>query len=105
MNAIQDGGYSMLPWILALVGLAVPMIGSGFIGWPFVIGWLVLILLLWWIRPLADADRTSRMVVGIGALLFLALLSTFGGFYLMPAVILWLVLVALHHDPEARPTR
>jgi hypothetical protein len=81
------------------------MIGSGFIGWPFVIGWLVILLLLWWIRPLADADRASRMAGGIAALLSLALLSTFGGLYLMPAVIVWLVLVARRHDPEPRLTR
>jgi hypothetical protein len=62
MNANQDGRFSVLPWVFALVGLAVPMIGSGFIGWPFVIGWLVILLPLWWIRPLADADRTSRVV-------------------------------------------
>jgi hypothetical protein len=105
MNPNQDGRLSALPWVLALVGLAVPMIGSGFIGWPFVIGWLVLLLLLWWIRPRAVADRTSQIVAGIGALLSLALLSTFGGLYLVPAVIVWLLLVARRHDPEPRPIR
>jgi hypothetical protein len=105
MNANQDSRLSLLPWVLALVGLAVPMIGSGFIGWPFVVGWLVLLVLLWWIRPLADADRASQIVTGIGALLALALLSTFGGFYLMPAVIVWLILVARRHEPEPRRTR
>ncbi len=103
MNANRGSPFSVLPWVLALVGLAVPMIGSGFIGWQFVVGWLVLLALLWWTRPLADADRMSRIVAGIGALLVPALLSTFGGLYLMPAVAAWLVLVARSHDPVPVP--
>jgi hypothetical protein len=105
MDANNDRWVSALPWVLAVAGLAVPMIGSGFIGWPFVVGWLVLLLLLRWIRPLADADRASRIVGGLGALLSLALFSTIGGFYLMPAVIVWLVLVTRRHGLEPRPTR
>jgi hypothetical protein len=103
MNANHGGRSSGLPWILALVGLAVPMIGSGFIGWPFVVGWLVLLVLLRWIRPLADTGRQGRIVAGIGALLMLAVLSTLGGLYVLPAVAAWLVLVARSHDPEPLP--
>ncbi len=98
-------GLSALPWAVALVGLAVPMVGSGFIGWPFEVGWLVLLLLLWWVRPLGGADRTTRLVAGIGAVVALALLSTLGGLYLIPAVIVWLVLVASRHDSVQRPSR
>jgi hypothetical protein len=83
-----------LPWALALVGLAVPMIGSGFIGWPLVVGWLVLILVIWWVRPLGGADRTARLTVGVFVVGVLALLGTLGGLYLIPAVLVWLVLVA-----------
>jgi hypothetical protein len=106
MDANNERWVSALPWVLAVAGLAVPMIGSGFIGWPFVVGWLFLLLLLRWIRPLADADSASRIVGGIGALLSLALLSTIGGFYLMPAVIVsgwcWLHgVTARSHGPPA----
>ena len=83
-----------LPWAVALVGRAVPMIGSGFIGWPFVVGWLVLMLGIWWVRPLGGADRTARLAVGVFVVGVLALLSTLGGFYLIPAVLAWLVLAA-----------
>jgi hypothetical protein len=83
-----------LPWALALVGLAVPMIGSGFIGWPLVVGWLVPMLVIWWVRPLGAADRTTRLAVGVFVVAVLALLGTLGGFYLIPAVLVWLVLVA-----------
>ena len=83
-----------LPWVLALVGLAVPIVGSGFIGWRFVVGWLVLVLVIWRVRPLGGADRTARLAVGVFVVGVLALLSTLGGFYLVPAVLVWLVLVA-----------
>jgi len=83
-----------LPWVLALVGLAVPMVGSGFVGWPFVVGWLVLMLVTWWVRPLGGADRTARLAVGVFTVALLALLGTLGGLFLIPAVLVWLALVA-----------
>ena len=94
-----------LPWVLAVVGLAVPMIGSGFIGWPFVVGWLVVLLLVWWLRPLSDLDPTGWIISGIVALLLLAVLSTIGGWYLVPAVIVWPVLVSRSSRAESRLTR
>ena len=84
-----------LPWVLAVVGLAVPMVGSGFIGWPFVVGWLVVMLLVWWVRPLAGADRPVRLGAGVLAIGVLLLLGTIGGWYLIPAVVVWIVLVAI----------
>jgi len=103
VHATRVGWLSALPWAIALVGLAVPMIGSGFIGWPFVVGWLGLLLLLWWIRPLADADPTTRLVAGSGAVVALALLSTVGGLYLIPAVVVWLVIAAGRDDASPKP--
>lgn len=89
-----------LPWVFALAGLAVPMIGSGFIGWPFVVGWLVLLLLVWWVRPLGGASRAARLGTGVLVIGLLALLGTLGGFYLVPAVIAWIVLVASERSPN-----
>jgi hypothetical protein len=83
-----------LPWVLALVGLAVPMVGSGFIGWPFVVGWLGLLLVVWWLRPLGGADRPARLGAGVLVVGALALLGTLGGWYLIPAVVVWIGLVA-----------
>ena len=90
-----------LPWALALVGLAVPMVGSGFIGWPFVVGWLALMLVTWWVRPLGGADRNARLAAGVFVVVALAMLGTLGGFYLIPSVVAWLALVAT--EPERRP--
>jgi hypothetical protein len=104
MDANSRRVMSALPWGLAVVGLALPMVGSGFIGWPFVVGWLVLLTMLWWIRPLRGADRTTRVVCGVRALVALALLLNLGGFYLMPAVIAWLALVAVEGRGSAQST-
>jgi hypothetical protein len=89
-----------VPWVLALVGLAVPMVGSGFIGWPFVVGWLVLLLFVWWVRPLGGASRATRLGTGVLVIGMLALLGTLGGFYLVPSVISWIALVASEHVPD-----
>ncbi len=100
MNAKPNRVIWRVPWLVAMVGLAVPMIGSGFIGWPFVVGWLVLLLLFWWIQPLAASDRTTRIGSGIAAVFGLVLLGTLGGFYLVPAVLAWLILVLVCRRPE-----
>ena len=76
------------------------MIGSGFIGWPFVVGWLVLLLLVWWVRPLGGASRAARLGTGVLVIGLLALLSTLGGFFLIPAVIAWIVLVVSERGPN-----
>jgi hypothetical protein len=83
-----------VPWALAIVCLAVPMVGSGLVGWPFVAGWLVLMLVTWWVRPLGGADRGARLAAGLFLVAVLALLGTLGGFYLIPSVVAWLALVA-----------
>jgi hypothetical protein len=91
-----------LPWVIAPACLAVPLVGGGFAGWPFVIGWLVLMVVIWWVRPLGDVDRTARLGVGVFVVAMLALLSTFGGFFLIPAVLVWMALVATE-PPHATP--
>jgi hypothetical protein len=92
-----------VPWVVALVGLAVPMVGSGFIGWPFVVAWLVLLAILWGVRPVAAADRGTRLAAGVAAIVALMALGTIGGFYLAPAVVVWLVLVAVDPTGETSP--
>jgi hypothetical protein len=78
-----------------MVGLAIPMVGSGFIGWQFVVGWLVVLLVLWWVEPLSAAPREVRIGTGVAAIFVLALLGTLGGFYLVPSVVAWLILVLI----------
>jgi len=65
------------------------------------VGWLVLLLLIWWVRPLGGAGRAARLGTGAMVIGLLALLGTLGGFYLVPSVIAWLVLVASERGPDA----
>jgi hypothetical protein len=94
-----------LPWSLALVGLAVPMIGGGFIGWPIVVVWLVILAAIWWLRPLAGADRRTRRALGFAVIPILIVTAFEGGWYLLPAAVMWLVLefVAPLPDPSPPP--
>ena len=85
--------FRAVPAALAAVGLAVPMIGSGFIGWPFVLVWVAILSVLWWVEPLSAAPRETRIGVGVAAIFVLVLLGTVGGTYLVPAVVAWLLLV------------
>ncbi len=84
-----------IPWILAILGLAIPMIGSGFIGWPFAAFWLVLLLIIWWVRPLGGVDRFTRLALGIASIPILLIAGFEGGWYLLPAVIAWLAIEVL----------
>ncbi len=68
------------------------MIGSGFVGWPIVVGWIVVLVLLLVLRPLRLADRPTRLTASIASLIVLPVLGTLGGFYLMPAALVWLML-------------
>jgi hypothetical protein len=81
---------SQLPWVLAVLGLAIPMIGSGFIGWPLAVGWSVLLVALWWVRPLGGVDRFTRIGIGLAAIGMLVVLTFEGGLYLIPAAVAWL---------------
>jgi hypothetical protein len=105
MNIKRRRPAQALPWALALVGLAVPMVGSGFIGWPFVVAWLVILILVHLVRPLRDADHVTCVVTGIATLITLALLSTLGGLYLMPAVFVWMALGIDRSEPGHEPGR
>jgi len=58
------------------------------------VGWLVILLLVWWVRPLGGASGAARLGTGVLIIGLLALLGLLGGFCLVPAVIAWIVLVA-----------
>jgi hypothetical protein len=80
----------ILPWILALIGLAIPMIGSGFISWPFALGWLAVLVAIWLVRPVDGVDSFTRRSLALGAVLILLITGSMGGWYLLPALVAWL---------------
>ena len=81
---------SQIPWVLAVVGLAIPMFGSGFVGWPLALGWLAILGVIWWVRPLGGVDRFTRAAIGLAVIGMLVVLAFEGGWYLIPAAVAWL---------------
>ena len=82
-----------IPWLLALVGLAIPLVASGFVMWPLVALWLAILALVWSLgRAGLARDRTLRVTIAVGLLPVLFLLAWEGGWCLVPADIAWLVI-------------
>jgi hypothetical protein len=83
---------TVLPWAVALIGLAVPMVGGRLAGWPIAVGWLVVLVVVGLVRPVQNADRSNRVASGLGALVLLVVFIPLGGLYLLPAAITWTAL-------------
>ena len=84
---------SALPWLIALIGLAVPLVGGSGAGWPYVVGWLVVLGVLLVVKPLRLADHRDRIQWAlIAAVLLVAPGLVVGGLYLLPAALLWLAI-------------
>ena len=85
-----------VPWVLALGGLAVWLIGSGFAAWASVVAWLITLALGWAVvsRYRYPFTRAQRIAL---AILLLPILAFTGGWWLVPADLAWLALELL--DP------
>ena len=82
-----------VPWILALLGLAFPLVTIGFPVWPLVAVWLILVGVLWFIgRFVLPRDRLLRVGLGVAVLPVLFLTFWEGGWWLIPADLAWLVI-------------
>jgi hypothetical protein len=82
-----------VPWILALAGLAIPLVASGFVVWPLIAVWLAILALIWSVgRAGLAAGRANHVAVAIGLLPLLCLLAFEGGLFVIPADIAWLVI-------------
>jgi hypothetical protein len=82
-----------VPWLLALAGLAIPLVGSGFMVWPFVAVWLVTLALLWIFgRPALPKRRPLRIALAVGTLPLLFVAAWEGGWWLIPANVAWLAI-------------
>lgn len=82
-----------VPWIVALIGLAAPLVGSGFTLFPLVAIWLVLLALVWIIGRIAiPNERRLRIALALAALPLLFLAGWEGGWWLIPADVAWLVI-------------
>jgi hypothetical protein len=82
-----------VPWLLALLGLAIPLVGTGFVVWPLTAVWLVILGLIRLVgRATLPRDLTLRMGYAAGLLPVLFLLGWEGGWWLIPADLAYLVI-------------
>ena len=82
-----------VPWLLALGGLAIPLVGSGFVLWQLIVIWLVILAGIWLVgRHAIPRTKGARVALAIGVLPFLVAAAWEGGWWLIPADLAWLVL-------------
>ncbi|MFI5100433.1 MAG: hypothetical protein ACHQE5_07955 [Actinomycetes bacterium] len=86
----------LVPWVLALVGLAVPLVGTGFAVWPVVALWVVLLALVWTIGRRDPGTRGQRIAFAVILFPALVLLGWEGGWWLIPADVAWLLIEGAH---------
>ena len=93
----------MVPWLLAIVGLLIPLIGSGFVVWPFVLVWSAVLGMVWLVGGALVPTRPARIVTGLVLLPVLVMLAFEGGWYLIPAVLAWLAIEVVDRGPRQLP--
>ena len=89
-----------IPWLLALLGLAIPLVGTGFVVWPVVAIWLVVLGFVWLFGRHLLMTRTQRIITALVALPVLFLLAFEGGWWLIPADLAWLAIEILDRPAE-----
>jgi hypothetical protein len=89
-----------VPWSLALLGLGIPLIGSGFVVWPVVAIWLVVLGFGWLFGRHLLTTRAQQIIAALVALPVLFLLAFEGGWWLIPADLAWLAIGILDRPTE-----
>ncbi len=83
-------GMRLLPWTLAVVGLAVPLAGSGFsLSIPLGL-WAIGLVAFWAAGRMIPTTRDQRIGVGLILLPLLFVAAFEGGWWLIPADIAWI---------------
>jgi hypothetical protein len=85
-------GLRGLPWLIALVGLGLPLIGSDFALWPLVAAWLIALAAAWFLGRHVLPMRSHRIAAALLLLPVLVLLGWEGGWWLIPADVAWLLI-------------
>ena len=84
-----------LPWLVALVALAILLGASRFAVWPIVLAWLAVLAVTWFAGRSMIVTRGQRIGIAIGLLPILFLLAFEGGWWLIPADLTWLAIELL----------
>jgi hypothetical protein len=99
------GWLRAVPWLLALAGLLIPLVGTGFQAWPIVLVWLGVLALGWLVGGALLPRRWQRIAVAILLLPVLVLLAFEGGWWLIPADLAWLAIEVADTRPDRIPMR
>jgi hypothetical protein len=81
-----------LPWLLAVAGLAILLIASGFKVWALVAVWGLVLAAVWAVSRRSHTTRRQRILAALALLPILFLLVFEGGWYVIPADVAWLVI-------------
>jgi hypothetical protein len=100
-----QGWLRAVPWLVALAGLLIPLIGTGFQVWPIVLVWLIVLALGWLFGGPLLPTRSHRIAAAILLLPVLVLLAFEGGWWLIPADLAWLAIEVADRRPERVPIR
>jgi hypothetical protein len=100
-----QGWLRAVPWLVALAGLLIPLIGTGFQVWPIVLVWLIVLALGWLFGGPLLPRRSHRIAAAILLLPALVLLAFEGGWWLIPADLAWLAIEVADRRPERVPIR
>lgn len=101
-----------VPWLMALIGLVIPLVGSGFVLWQLIVIWLIVLAAIWLVgRHATPRTKGARIALAIGAMPFLVAAGWEGGWWLIPADLAWLVLELVRkggapdapYRPDANP--
>jgi hypothetical protein len=98
----MHGWFRSVPWLLALLGLAIPLVGSGFVVWQIVALWLAFLGFAWLFGRHLLTTRAQRIITALVALPVLILpLAWWGGWWLIPADLAWLAIEILDRPRES----
>jgi hypothetical protein len=92
-----------VPWLLALAGLAVPLIGMRFVVWLPSILWLIVLAAIWLLaRVPVPRNRGARITMAVALLPVLFQAAWVGGWYLIPADLAWLAIEIAEGDSAGK---
>ena len=94
-----------LPLGLAILGIAVPLVGTGFAVWEWAVIWAGVIGVVVLGARLLDPVPATRVFAGLVALPMLFLMAFEGGWYFIPAVIAKVAIDARATQAERRSPR
>jgi hypothetical protein len=81
-----------LPWLIALAGLATPLLGSELQLWAPVAFWLVMLATVWIVGHALPIPREARILLAVALVPLLFQAGFLGGWWLLPANLTWLAI-------------